>query len=617
MFKFLTHLILLIVTPISFIESDEAPRTSVLSWKELSSQITYDDVLLLLERLESGELEKTYSPKDLERVNGTLAFLATLGASEEEQVELEEDIENLLGQEETLYEEIFYQDIYEEYQILPTLFAERDPLPFTLCKSWVTKKWKNTKKFVRKHKKAIIIGTVVVVAVAAVIYYAPTAAAGGLAAVGGALGGDDEEESFEEDLKENISNLKEKIEEEGLLQEDIPIEENGRIIGSLFAHETLNELATPSDEAHQFLDERFATDYSQFYGLEAIDNPTAFFFQIRGEYALENGYLDHAVEDFTKVLEADDTNPDTHLGLSVARLKQGNYEESLDDFEKYKEHKKTSFVQKYLEFKDGIDRAFLRGAGESIKETGVLACDIVTHPIRTTESMYDAMSAIAKMGLRGEWAQVVETFIPEVVDVVRNWSELNFREKAEASAHIFGKYGTDIAISRGASAGLKGAKNACRMVKTAKKVSQVELAAAKTAQKAARVAGKVEKATEELSHLKKANKVVIETLEKSSKSIGAKSTSEAYSIAKNGGKHSSLINNYSNRTVKEIQKSIKSYEKQIIIHQDKITNPKKYCPEWDSFHPNRKKALLEKVWPNEINCFSEEKDILQELLKER
>lgn len=26
-------------------------------------------------------------------------------------------------------------------------------------------------------------------------------------------------------------------------------------------------------------------------------------------------------------------------------------------------------------------------------------------------------------------------------------------------------------------------------------------------------------------------------------------------------------------------------------------NPPKYCQDWDNFHPNRKKALVEKVWP--------------------
>ena len=95
------------------------------------------------------------------------------------------------------------------------------------------------------------------------------------------------------------------------------------------------------------------------------------------------------------------------------------------------------------------------------------------------------------------------------------------------------------------------------------------------------------------------------------------SESEAYIVAKNGGKHASVITEFGGKPAKEIQKSIRSYEKLIIEHKDKVANPSKYCPDWDTFHPNRQKALVEKIWPTEIQCYTEQMDILQTILNKR
>ena len=93
-----------------------------------------------------------------------------------------------------------------------------------------------------------------------------------------------------------------------------------------------------------------------------------------------------------------------------------------------------------------------------------------------------------------------------------------------------------------------------------------------------------------------------------------KPLSQAYITARNGGKHAPLIRRYKDVSTKEIQKSIRSYEKQIVKHQDKIANPPKHCPDWDNFHPNRQKALVNDVWPKEIINFQEEKEVLTNIL---
>ena len=97
----------------------------------------------------------------------------------------------------------------------------------------------------------------------------------------------------------------------------------------------------------------------------------------------------------------------------------------------------------------------------------------------------------------------------------------------------------------------------------------------------------------------------------------AKAPSKAYEIAKNGGKHAKMLSDYSNKPIKEIQKGIKSYEKQIAIHKDKIARPSNYCPDWDKLDLRQREALINKKWPSDIKGFEEQKEILRSILDEK
>jgi hypothetical protein len=93
--------------------------------------------------------------------------------------------------------------------------------------------------------------------------------------------------------------------------------------------------------------------------------------------------------------------------------------------------------------------------------------------------------------------------------------------------------------------------------------------------------------------------------------------SEAYLAAKSGGKHAPIIDLYGGKTPKEILKGINSYEKQIALHQDKIMNPSKYYPDWNKLDPRRRQALIDKIWPAEIQCSAEQMNILQTILEQK
>ena len=99
--------------------------------------------------------------------------------------------------------------------------------------------------------------------------------------------------------------------------------------------------------------------------------------------------------------------------------------------------------------------------------------------------------------------------------------------------------------------------------------------------------------------------------------VVSRSKSEAYIVAKNGGKHAPLLPQFEGKTAKEIQKSIKSYEKQIALHQDKIANPSSHIPEWHELDPRRQDALINRRWPAEIQCYEEQRDVLQSILNQR
>jgi hypothetical protein len=91
---------------------------------------------------------------------------------------------------------------------------------------------------------------------------------------------------------------------------------------------------------------------------------------------------------------------------------------------------------------------------------------------------------------------------------------------------------------------------------------------------------------------------------------------DPYNIAKQGGKHSGFYNEYSKKPDSQIQKGIESINKQISEHQDKIRNPPKYIPNFDILDPRQQKALPDK-WQGDINRQSEQKTILEGILKER
>ncbi len=70
--------------------------------------LSYDEVLCLLDKIESGELEETCSPEQVESVANFVALLAKEGVlpdNSPESLSLDEDIEDLLNGKDNIYED--------------------------------------------------------------------------------------------------------------------------------------------------------------------------------------------------------------------------------------------------------------------------------------------------------------------------------------------------------------------------------------------------------------------------------------------------------------------------------------------------------------------------------
>jgi len=151
---------------------------------------TYDGIMQMLDDLESGELERRYPPEQLERVNEYLATLAKEGILPDEfdeEAVLEKDVEDLMYGEDSAFELTRYLANSNEYMIIPAVLNGYSGYNIVQCGK-ISKAWKKTKKFCKKHKKEIIIGAVVVVAVTvvAVAVVAASSASAASAAAGAA-----------------------------------------------------------------------------------------------------------------------------------------------------------------------------------------------------------------------------------------------------------------------------------------------------------------------------------------------------------------------------------------------------------------------------------------------
>jgi tetratricopeptide (TPR) repeat protein len=432
-----------------------------------------------------------------------------------------------------------------------------------LCKSWAQKKWKQTKKFVKKHKKAIIIGaavilaaTVVVVAVvaatsasagAAIAGAAETATSSAGTALAGAAGAaassssdklssrgalpsipsmssntspvisnTHEAPTLKAALDEQIFSFKENIVKEQFFSNTqyngLSWEENGRALGSLFAHDSLKNLnnqipyhprlaqevqdmsskyfptvskeicENPFNLGHLEIDRKFSTDYASLYS--ASNNQATFntySHQVRGERALDKGHYEQAIQDLGKAIELNPASPIPYLERSIAHLKLGQYDSLLEDYNHFTNQAPKNDSPSFQDFSKGFAKGLPNGIYESGRDIIVFLTNAFAHPVQTGGQMLDAITVLTDLARTGQWSSLSEILVPEIHQLIQNWNTIPSDKRGELAGHAFGKYGTDIlipgALAKAVSKGIKGTQelsNVYRGLKTAEQTLLLE-----------------------------------------------------------------------------------------------------------------------------------------------
>ena len=247
--------------------------------------------------------------------------------------------------------------------------------------------------------------------------------------------------------------------------------------------------------------------------------------------------------------------------------------------------------------------------------------------------MWNALTLLTHLAQSEQWSALREVLAPEIHQLIKEWDSLPSDKRGELAGYAFGKYGSDIlipgALAKAVSKGLKGAQELAavyRGLQTAEQTLLLETVnnlgngakigdLVRASQTTIALGEEVGFTAHEMAQLKQVGKLE-RTIDNAFENL-IKSENEAFRAAINGEKHVRFYQDYLNKPTKEIQKGIKSFEKQISIHQEKISHPSKSIPNWDELRPERKEALINKKWPAEIECYTEQRDILQSILDQR
>jgi hypothetical protein len=250
----------------------------------------YDDMLALIQAIEQDALDENCSPEQIEKIADFLSLLAKNGIDPNDSIRcavLEQDTYTLLCA--TRSDPWFLTPHYDFYSIQPAVYnGQPDILP---CKNWVHKQCSQLKKFVKKHKTAIIIGAAVVaavtVAVVAIAVIGGTTAASSAAAAAGvaasglaaseqgdrppsssipqqplveALPPDNPEQVLSQLIEEESSSLRAVLIEDSFYSppdtpDDWAFSEKAREVGAHLAHKILDTAATLGSPIPQFCSE--------------------------------------------------------------------------------------------------------------------------------------------------------------------------------------------------------------------------------------------------------------------------------------------------------------------------------------------------------------------------
>lgn len=139
--KFFVHALLVATSPALFVYP-QTPSAQQTTPEILKGTFSYDDVLHLLDEIESGAIQNR-EEQELDQINQFLSHLAREGKlPTDNDEELENDIAQLLHVSDSPYEYALSIGPDGELHAYFTPGGE-----VRLCGGWISKKWKQTKEF--------------------------------------------------------------------------------------------------------------------------------------------------------------------------------------------------------------------------------------------------------------------------------------------------------------------------------------------------------------------------------------------------------------------------------------------------------------------------------------
>lgn len=90
---------------------------------------------------------------------------------------------------------------------------------------------------------------------------------------------------------------------------------------------------------------------------------------------------------------------------------------------------------------------------------------------------------------------------------------------------------------------------------------------------------------------------------------------QIYETASSGGRHSGQLRQFQSQSSKQLEKSIRSFEKNIIKHENWIQDPSSKVKNWHSFSSDHQKNLIHH-WREDIARAKELRELAQEVCKQ-
>lgn len=406
----------------------------------LFSDISYDEIVGMIEDLEYGIAEEQYSSAELDKMCSLVVELARQGIlPNQSREDLEQEIQELLRSENTPFYLAF--DEGEEFSILPALYASEGTI--VKC-NWFSTQWRKLVNFVKKNKTVLIIGAVVLVTVGIIygIYEAVSLAAVEGAAVSAAP-------SYENNAKMKIENrveaFKHSLVDEPYFTESsytmMSERESGRYAGSLLTHETLEtiDIQLPAFNAsfgHQKIDQQFGTDYAPLFAGSKQEPFYTLLYQLRGEKALKAGFFDLALSDFGQALLHHPHNTTPFLERATAFFELGDYANALRDFDHYGYCSPFSVLADPY-FILGFYRGIRDGIYASSQGSFLFFASLIQHPTHCAIQVLDALSRLNALSRTEDLRSLL---VPEVFSLVQQWDTLPSRTRGEMAGFAFGKH---------------------------------------------------------------------------------------------------------------------------------------------------------------------------------